>query len=263
MEVSFRFTEVARHDVTDPDIHERGAELAGESAGDVGLATSGRTVEQQATAEALAVELADFRVAQGGQEGHGEAVLDGLHTTDVGQRCRHCLNVPRVALGFVVDFDFTVGCSHLHKCRRGPANLLLSAAPVEVLGIGTIVGSGGALPISDLACRRAVLVVPFLGRLWEGRGMNSHDRGNVCVVRGGGCGCRQSGLLGRGEGVGLVRGGSCSLRFSDSQPVDGRGRGLGRLGGHRDLTGEGRLRQHPILVCCGRGGPGLVSGGRR
>ena len=135
-------------------------------------------------------------------------------------------------MGFVVDFDFTVGCSHLHKCRRGPANLLLSAAPVEVLGIGTIVGSGGALPISDLACRRAVLVVPFLGRLREGRGMNSHDRGNVCVVRGGGCG-------------------GCG------------GRRSGRLGGHRDLAGEGRLRQHPILVCCGRGRLSLVTRGRR
>ena len=86
MEVSFRFTEVACHDIADPDVHECGADLAGESAGDVGLAASGRTVQQQAAVEALAVELADFRVAQRGQEGRGEAVLDGLHAAHVLQR---------------------------------------------------------------------------------------------------------------------------------------------------------------------------------
>ena len=86
MEVSFRFTEVACHDIADPNVHECGTDLASESAGDVGLAASGRTVQQQAAVEALAVELADFRVPQRSQEGHGEAVLDGLHAAHVLQR---------------------------------------------------------------------------------------------------------------------------------------------------------------------------------
>ena len=99
--------------------------------------------------------------------------------------------------------------------------------------------------------------------LREGRGMNRHDRGNACVVRGGGRGRRRSGSLGGGDGLNLVRGRGRGLRISGSRPVYGRGRGLVRLGGHRDLACEGRLRQRPILVCCGRGRLSLVDGRRR
>ena len=166
-------------------------------------------------------------------------------------------------MGFVVDFDFAVGCSHLHKCRGGPTDLLLGTLPVEVFRIGAVGGSGVILPISGLACRRASLVVPFLGRLREVRGMNRHDRGNACVVRGGGRERRRSGSLGHGDGLDLVRGGGGGLRISRSWLVHGWVQGLGCLGGHRDLAGEGRLRQHPILVCCGRGRLSLVTRGRR
>ena len=231
VEVSFRFTEVARHDIANLDVHERGAELAGESTGDVGLAASGRAVEQQAAVEALAVELADLRVAQGCQEGHGEAVLDRLHAAHVGQRRRHVFKGPRVPFGFLVNFDFAFDGPRFHECGRRSADLLLGVLPVEVFRIGAVGGSGVILPISGLARRRTTLLVPFLGRLREGLGMYRHDRGNVCVVRGGGCGGRRSGLLGRGEGVGLVRGGGRGLRFSGVRPVDGRGRGLGHAEG--------------------------------
>ena len=65
--------------------HEPGAELAGHGPGDERLAAAGRPVQQQAAAQALAVQLAQLRVAHRGQERGLEPLLDLVHPGHVGQ----------------------------------------------------------------------------------------------------------------------------------------------------------------------------------
>ena len=81
-------------DVRERHRQEPGTHLSGDGAGDEGLPRPRRTVQEQAAAQALAVESAQFGVAHRRQEGGLEPVLDLGHTPDVGQAYTGPLHLP-------------------------------------------------------------------------------------------------------------------------------------------------------------------------
>ncbi|GAA2469163.1 hypothetical protein GCM10010273_65740 [Streptomyces lavendulocolor] len=111
---------------TDTD-RKRGAEFPGDRTGDERLAAAGRPVQQETAAQAPAVQLAQFGVAQRGEEGGLEAVLDVLHAADVGQTDPSgLLHVPRVGVpGSVLPVPtnrggFTSRVRPTAACRSNP-----------------------------------------------------------------------------------------------------------------------------------------------
>ena len=92
-------------DVSERHRQEPSTHLAGDGAGDEGLPLPRRTVQDQAAAQALAVEPAQLGIAHRGQEGGLEPVLDLDHAADVGQADIGPLHlpVPREAVVVVTD----------------------------------------------------------------------------------------------------------------------------------------------------------------
>ena len=143
VEVRFGVADELVEDVGEGDVDEGRTDLTCERTRDVGFAASRGAVEHESALEALAVEPAEFGIAQGCQERHVEAVFDVLHAADVGQGGGGGFDVPHVLGGgrcLVVD-----GFSTVDEGGRGAADLFLGAAPVEALGLaflGWLVGRG-------------------------------------------------------------------------------------------------------------------------
>ncbi len=106
---------------------EPGAELPGNGAGDERLAAARRPVEQQAAAQALAVQPAQLGVAHRHQERALEPLLDLLHTGDVSQPDARLLDLAGCCCVPVVGVDE-------HR-RNDTLEGLLGLAPVE-RGVG-------------------------------------------------------------------------------------------------------------------------------
>ena len=99
VEVRFGVADELVEDVGEGDSDKGRPDLTRECTRDVGFAASRGAVEHEAAPEALAVEPAEFRVAQGRQERHVEAVFDVLHAADVGQCGGGGFDVPGVLGG--------------------------------------------------------------------------------------------------------------------------------------------------------------------
>ena len=101
MEVGLGVADVGIEDVGDRHGQETCSHLTGDGTGDEGLSRPRRTVQEQAAAQALAVEPAQFGIAHRRQEGGLEPVLDLGHSPDVGQAHTGPFHLPvrRVAAG--------------------------------------------------------------------------------------------------------------------------------------------------------------------
>ena len=149
VEVGLGVADIGVEDVGDRYRQEPGSHLTGHGAGDEGLARPRRAVQEQAAAQALAVEPAQLGIAHRGQERRLQPVLDLSHAADVGQADAGPLHLPVRGGAGVVGLDRT-GLGESRVGVRGPgglrgprghergsrsaAEVLLGPPPVEVTG---------------------------------------------------------------------------------------------------------------------------------